>query len=289
LLSVLGGLLVAAALPPWGLWPLAFLGVAVYETAAQQAAAGRQRLARGWLFGAAWLFPGMAWMWFLTAPGYLVAASMFAGFHAVGIRQRAVCGGDRRPAAHTLAEALRFCVPFGGVPLASVAIGQAAGPFAEIVRVGGVILLTWFVFQVGFALAGPSPVVPALARKRGIPAKREWHGELAFQAAMIVAGVADVRRRHARGQGAVCPSESLSRGPCGHARHRHLGGGRRNATCCHRAIEPGPRSRRGRNVDVVTSKSRVRVVAAQAQRTAHRSRRHHRGHRRRDRRSGRHP
>ena len=46
LLSVLGGLLVAASLPPWGLWPLAFLGVAVYETAAQQAAAGRQRLAR---------------------------------------------------------------------------------------------------------------------------------------------------------------------------------------------------------------------------------------------------
>ena len=41
LLSVLGGLLVAAALPPWGLWPLAFLGVAVYETAAQQAATGR--------------------------------------------------------------------------------------------------------------------------------------------------------------------------------------------------------------------------------------------------------
>lgn len=188
LLSVLGGLLVAAALPPWGLWPLAFLGVAVYETAAQQAASGRQRLARGWLFGAAWLFPGMAWMWFLTAPGYLVAASMFAGFHAVAawVAPRGPWRVIGRPAAHTLAEALRFCFPFGGVPLASVAIGQAAGPFAEIVRVGGVILLTWFVFQVGFALAGPSPVVPALARKRGITAKGEWHGVLAFLAAMIV-------------------------------------------------------------------------------------------------------
>ena len=187
-MAVLGGLLVAAALPPWGLWPLAFVGIAVYETAAQQAATGRQRAARGWLFGAAWLFPGMCWMWFLTAPGFLLAASMFAGFHALAA-WAAPRGPWRvlgRPAAHTLAEALRFCFPFGGVPLASLAIGQAAGPFATVARVGGALLLTWFVFQVGFALAGPSPVVPALARKRGITAKGEWHGLGAFGAAMVV-------------------------------------------------------------------------------------------------------
>ena len=180
--------MVAAALPPWGFWPLALLGVAVYETAAQQATTSRQRLARGWLFGAAWLFPGMVWMWFLTAPGYLVAASMFAGFHAIAawVAPRGSWRVIGRPAAHTLAEALRFCFPFGGVPLASLAIGQAAGPFADVVRVGGALLLTWFVFQVGFALAGPSPVVPQVARKRGITAHGEWHGVLGFLAAMIV-------------------------------------------------------------------------------------------------------
>ena len=188
LLSVLGGVLVALALPPWGFWPLAFVGIAVYETAAQHASTGRQRLARGWLFGAAWLLPGLCWMWFLTAPGYLVAASMYAGFHAIAAwaAPRGPWRVIGRPAAHTLAEALRFCFPFGGVPLASLPIGQAAGPFADVVRVGGAILLTWFVFQVGFALAGPSPVVPALARKRGVTAHGEWHGVLAFVAAMIV-------------------------------------------------------------------------------------------------------
>lgn len=187
-MAVLGGLLVAASLPPWGFWPLAFVGIAIYETSAQQARTGRQRAARGWLFGAAWLFPGMCWMWFLTAPGYLLAASMFAGFHALAawVAPRGSWRVIGRPAAHTLAEALRFCFPFGGVPLASLAIGQAAGPFAEIVRVGGAILLTWFVFQVGFALAGPSPVVPALARQRGITARGEWHGVIGFVAAMIV-------------------------------------------------------------------------------------------------------
>jgi apolipoprotein N-acyltransferase len=188
LLALLGGLLVAASLPPWGFWPLAFVGVAVYETAAQQATTGRQRAWRGWLFGAAWLFPGMVWMWYLTAPGFLVAAGMFAGFHAA-----AACVAPRgswrvigRPAAHTLAEVLRLTFPFGGVPLATLPIGQAAGPFVGVVRMGGVVLLTWFVFQVGFALAGPSPVVPALARQRGITAKGEWHGVIGFVAAMVV-------------------------------------------------------------------------------------------------------
>jgi apolipoprotein N-acyltransferase len=187
-MAVLGGLLVAAALPPWGLWPLAFVGVAVYETSAQAATSGRQRLGRGWLFGAAWLFPGLCWMWFLTAPGYLVAASLFAGFHAVAAwaSPRGVWRVIGRPAAHTLAEALRFSVPFGGVPLATLPIGQAGGPFASVVRIGGTVLLTWFVFQVGFALAGPSPVVPAMARKRGITARGEWHGVLAVAVAVVV-------------------------------------------------------------------------------------------------------
>ncbi|MEI7548522.1 MAG: apolipoprotein N-acyltransferase, partial [Actinomycetota bacterium] len=160
----------------------------VYETSAQSATTTRERLARGWLFGAAWLFPGMCWMWFLTAPGYLIAASLFAGFHAVAawVAPRGSWRVIGRPVAHTLAEALRFCFPFGGVPLASLAIGQAAGPFATVVRVGGVVLLTWFVFQIGFALAGPSPFVPQMARKRGISAKGEWHGVLGFLTALLI-------------------------------------------------------------------------------------------------------
>ena len=44
-------------------------------------------------------------------------------------------------------------------------------PLAGVVRFGGVILLTWVVFQIGFALAGPSPFVPQLARNRGRDAR----------------------------------------------------------------------------------------------------------------------
>jgi apolipoprotein N-acyltransferase len=186
--SIAAGLFVAAALPPWGFWPLAFVGVAIYGSVAETAATGRQRAARGWLFGAAWLFPGMCWMWFLTAPGYLIAAALFAGFHAIAARfsPRGPWRVVGAPVAHTLAEALRFCFPFGGVPLASMAIGQAAGPFLPIVRVGGSLLLTWAVFQIGFALTGPSPYVPLLARKRGATADAAPHGFLGLLVVLVV-------------------------------------------------------------------------------------------------------
>ncbi len=188
LYCLLGGLLVAASLPPWGFWPLAFFGIALFETGLQQADRGRQRAARGFVFAAAWLGPGMVWMWFLTAPGYLLATAMFAGFHAVAalVAPRGPWRVLGRPAAHTLAEALRLCFPFGGVPLATLAIGQAGGPFIGVARIGGVLLLTWFTFQIGFALAGPSPFVPALARQRGVTAKGEWHGVTVFLAALAV-------------------------------------------------------------------------------------------------------
>ena len=193
-LAIGAGLGVALSLPPWGIWPLAFIGVAMFEMSLGENPSRRQRAARGWLFGAAWLYPGLAWMWSLTVPGYLLAAAIFAGFHALAATV-STTGPWRviaRPAAHTLAEALRLVLPFGGVPLATLPIGQADGPLAGVVRFGGVILLTWVVFQIGFALAGPSPVVPQMARSRGRRTHGQWHGAIGFLAAIacIIIGVA---------------------------------------------------------------------------------------------------
>ena len=93
-------------------------------------------------------------MWQLTPPGYLVAGAVHGLFHAAAafVAPAGRWGTIGRPLAHTLAEALRFSWPFGGVPLASVAIAEAAGPFAGTVRVGGAIALTWVVWQIGVAL-----------------------------------------------------------------------------------------------------------------------------------------
>jgi apolipoprotein N-acyltransferase len=149
------GALVAFSLPPWGWWPLAFVGLAIFSLMLANRS-GRSRAARAWLFTAAWLAPGMGWMWFLSAPGYLVAVAVYAGYHALAVGTL-VPPGRRRwlalPLAMTLAEALRFCFPFGGVPLASLAISQSPGGLVPIVRVGGALLLTWATVQLscGFA------------------------------------------------------------------------------------------------------------------------------------------
>jgi apolipoprotein N-acyltransferase len=168
-LALGGGVLVAASLPPWGVWPLAFAGVIVFELALGAAPDRGTRFRCAWMFAAGWLFPGMVWMWFLTPPGYIVATALFAAFHGVAA-MAAPTGRWRiiaRPAAHTLAEALRFCFPFGGVPLASLAISQSAGPVVGVVRIGGAVLLTWITFQIGFALAGV-----IVARVSRSPARR---------------------------------------------------------------------------------------------------------------------
>lgn len=157
LLALAAGLAVALSLPPWGWWPLSFVGVALLTVAADRPAPAtrrRDRLAVGSAFGLGWLATGMAWMWQLTVPGFIVASLLFALLHGVA---ELLVPTDRgrvvgRAAAHTLVELVRFSFPFGGVPLASLGIAQAAGPVGTIARVGGVIAITWVVFQVGGAL-----------------------------------------------------------------------------------------------------------------------------------------
>ncbi len=155
-LAAAGGFLVALSLPPWGFWPLAFVGVAIFSFTA--ADAGPRRRDRAW-FGAAfaipWMSMGMGWMWFLTPPGYVVAVLLFVGLHA-GAALFVPSGPwatIARPAAHTLAEVVRITVPFGGVPLATLGIAQSSGPLLVVARLGGVMLLTWLVFQIGVAMA----------------------------------------------------------------------------------------------------------------------------------------
>src|SRR4051794_28800281 len=193
-LAIGGGFLVALSLPPWGIWPLAFLGIAMFELSLGENPSRHARVARGWLFGAAWMYPGMAWMWSLTPPGYLLAAAIYAGFHSMAalVSPTGPWRVIGRPAAHTLAEALRMVFPFGGVPLATLPIGQADGAFAGPVRVGGVLLLTWVVFQIGFALAGPSPFVPQMARKRGRGTNGEWHGVIGVGLAIVILTLAAI-------------------------------------------------------------------------------------------------
>ncbi len=193
-LALGAGALVALAMPPWGFWPLAVVGVMLFEVALGAEPARRQRFLLGYLFGAGWMYLGMGWMIQLTLPGYVIAGSIYALYHAVAALI-APSGPWRvigRPAAHTLAEALRFSFPFGGVPLASLGISQVGGPFLGVARIGGVILITWLVFQLGFALAGPAPGVPAFARRFRPGASGSPLGAIGFLAVTVIVALSFV-------------------------------------------------------------------------------------------------
>jgi apolipoprotein N-acyltransferase len=153
-LALLGGALVALSLPPWGWWPLAFVGLALFDVALGDAPTRAQRFRRGAAFGAGWMYLGMGWMTQLSVAGYLAAAAVFACYHGVAALVAPVgrWSAIGRPAAHALAEALRFSFPFGGVPLASLAMGQIGGPLAGVARIGGALGLTWVTLQIGMAI-----------------------------------------------------------------------------------------------------------------------------------------
>ena len=150
------GTLVAFSLPPWGWWPLAFVGIAVFARITTGGATRlRTQFLLGTIFAFGWFAPGMCWMWFLTPPGYVIAVLLFAALHGVAsvIGSRSMYPLVALPLAHALAETFRFSFPFGGVPLASLAISQSASPLVGIVRIGGPLLLTFCVLQIGFALS----------------------------------------------------------------------------------------------------------------------------------------
>ncbi len=161
---VVGGGLVALSMPPWGWWPLAFVGLAVLDHVV--AVPGRRhRFRRASLFALAWLMPATLWMWALTPPGYLVVGPLIAA--ALGAMIALVPHGPGRQVSLVgvvvLWEFGRWSVPFGGVPLATLAMSQVGGPLAPTVRVFGPLLLVALTMTVAMGLSGLAQRQPAPA------------------------------------------------------------------------------------------------------------------------------
>jgi apolipoprotein N-acyltransferase len=165
--SFVAGLLVAASMPPWGWWPLAFVGCAWYARLAERTPMPF-RTGMAWALG--WFVPSLVWMWWLTAPGYMLACIAFAALHGAAGTVASVVGGAaphlRRPAlvaAHALAETARLSVPFGGVPLATLAISQSQSPLARFATVGGAVLVCWVAMGIAFTEHRTRAVLMAVA------------------------------------------------------------------------------------------------------------------------------
>ncbi|MDH3294115.1 MAG: hypothetical protein OER95_07315, partial [Acidimicrobiia bacterium] len=152
LLALAAGLGLAGSVPPWGWWPLAFVGIAIVDHLIDTPS-WRTRFARMWLAAAAWLYPAMLWMWDLTAPGYVVAVAFYAAYF--GLAAALTPPGLRPvtlPGTFALAEFARWSFPFGGVPLANVALSQVDSPLIWPARLGGPLLVVITVVIVGQGL-----------------------------------------------------------------------------------------------------------------------------------------
>jgi apolipoprotein N-acyltransferase len=156
LLALAGGLLLAGAFPPVGIWPLAALGPALL-TIALWGQRARTAAAIGLAFGLAFFFPLLTWLlnvaWYVWAALAVAEAVLFA-VETLGqwllLRLRAwplaVAGW------WVAAEAIRARWPWG-FPWGRLAMSQSEAPTARWVAVGGPVLLTFLVALTGACLA----------------------------------------------------------------------------------------------------------------------------------------
>lgn len=151
--AALAGVLVALSLPPWGWWPLAFAGLGALSLLLE-GQPGWARFRIGTAFGLGMFTVGLWWMGEFNAAGAGLAIVVEAAF--MGLAAIACPPGRSRtlgfPAAMVVAEALRRVVPFGGLPLAGIALGQVGGPLAGAARMGGELLLVAMAAVAGVAL-----------------------------------------------------------------------------------------------------------------------------------------
>lgn len=164
LVALLAGVVTALSLPPWGWWPLGVVGAALLAWLLEDLGA-RARLLAGAGFGVGLFTPGLWWMHEFHVLGALVVMAVEAFFVTVAV---AVAPGGRwnaiaLPCALVVAEAARGVVPVGGVPLAGMGLGQAAGPLGGTARVGGELLVVGVTVLAGAGLA-------QLARRRWLAA-----------------------------------------------------------------------------------------------------------------------
>jgi apolipoprotein N-acyltransferase len=156
-LALAGGVALAAAFPPAGIWPFAAAGPALLVVALWRRSL-RGSLAVGLVFGIAFFVPLLSWLvnvaWYVWAALALVEAVMFA---VLAVGQRLLLNLRSWPLAAAgwwvAAEAVRDRWPFGGFPWGRLAMSQASAPTARWVAVGGAPVLTFLVALAGTTLA----------------------------------------------------------------------------------------------------------------------------------------
>jgi len=191
-IGMLGGAVASFALPPFGLWPLALLGVAFFLLACEDHPVGTRSLT-GLAFGLGLFVPGLWWAQHFSVYGAFLLMIVEAAFFAAA--GAAVTPGRGRTlsaiGALTLAEALRERWPLGGLPIGGFPLGQANGPLMALARIAGPLGI---VLGITVAAAGTRVLVTALAVRNtsGYDAGRRWVHALGLLGAVTGAVIVGV-------------------------------------------------------------------------------------------------
>ncbi|MCU1657376.1 MAG: Apolipoprotein N-acyltransferase, partial [Pseudonocardiales bacterium] len=168
LVAVAGGLAGVFAFPRAGIWPLAFLSVALLSVAVH----GRRSRTGAWLgllYGLAFFVPLLHWTGvYVGAVPWLILAVGEAGFFAalgavLPLVQRLPAAPVWVACAWVLQEALRDRLPFGGFPWGRLAFSQAESPARWFAALGGAPLVTFSVALAGSAAGSVAGSVRAFA------------------------------------------------------------------------------------------------------------------------------
>lgn len=157
-----GGVLGALSLPPWGWWPLAVAGLAMFAWSLSWESTTSRALS-GAAFGVGLFSIGLFWVTEFHAVGYVVLTALETSFFVAGAALTRRIAAF--PATVVLAEAARGAVPFGGLPLGGLALGQADGPFVANARTGGALLVLGVVAALSAAIVAIARSEP---RARGV-------------------------------------------------------------------------------------------------------------------------
>jgi apolipoprotein N-acyltransferase len=156
LIALAAGLLLAAAFPPYGLWPLAFISPGLLIVALHGRSL-RSAFTVGLIFGLAFNFPLVAWVinlaWFAWVALAIASALIFAVFT---VAQRLLLNLRWWPLAvagwWVATEAFRDRWPWGGFPWGRLAMSQAGVPTQGWAAIAGPPALTFMVALVGASL-----------------------------------------------------------------------------------------------------------------------------------------
>ncbi|MGI8680098.1 MAG: apolipoprotein N-acyltransferase [Jatrophihabitans sp.] len=186
------GVIGVLAFPRFGIWPAAFLSVAMLSVAVD----GRRSRTGGWLgylYGCAFLLPLVHWtgVYVGPAPWILLCLGFGIPFAVLGAVLPVLARLPVSPfwvgAAWVLQEAIRDRVPFGGFPWGRLAFSQAEAPTRWFAALGGAPLVTFVVAVGGGGLAlAVRNLMPLLA---GAPIDRHSGEPIQLRARAAVIGV----------------------------------------------------------------------------------------------------